>query len=400
MALPVSSLPSLCLPALGVPLVILRFLWSLHPFHPFTSHGPCEELSSWRIFDMFPLAKGQNDVASSASFVPSHASDPEQNQHKMVTTRSHDHDGDAAPSTGEKRATAAGASGAGDAAAAGQGSEPKKQKTEHHGSERSGHHHERKVVVEPGEGQAAPKQEEGADVKKEEETPAPKEDQPASATASKIEAKPEEQDTKEESKSEPEAAAEEGNAEEGQVPQHEPNPDPERKHGVLERGHIYFLYRPKVQVDHPASLDDVSKFHILLVPHGTKFHRLIAVGKKALPEASESTRPIWGEVLNVGEDLKALKEGLGSYTVNRAVPWRFEPALNRTALSRTVRNQDSGHPPPARSPRRRLRRLRPARRRELPPRLDERLGRVPHLPRVRARAAAPARGRAACVAYS
>lgn len=51
-ALPVSSLPSLCLPALGVPLVVLRFLWPLHPFHPFTSHGPCEELSNRRFFDM------------------------------------------------------------------------------------------------------------------------------------------------------------------------------------------------------------------------------------------------------------------------------------------------------------------------------------------------------------
>ena len=89
---------------------------------------------------------------------------------------------------------------------------------------------------------------------------------------------------------------------------------PDRSAGILEKGFIYFLFRPKVEVDHPESLDDVSKFHILLAPHGTKFHRLIAVGKKALPEASESTRPIWGEVLNVGEDLKALKDGLGAYT--------------------------------------------------------------------------------------
>lgn len=94
--------------------------------------------------------------------------------------------------------------------------------------------------------------------------------------------------------------------------------------GILEKGFIYFLFRPKVEVEHPESLDDVSKFHILLVPHGTKFHRLIAVGKKALPEASESTRPIWGEVLNVGEDLKALKEGLGAYTYETKTLGKFE----------------------------------------------------------------------------
>jgi hypothetical protein len=29
--------------------------------------------------------------------------------------------------------------------------------------------------------------------------------------------------------------------------------------GTLEAGHIYFLYRPKVEVEDPQSIDDVSK---------------------------------------------------------------------------------------------------------------------------------------------
>ncbi|GAA5907916.1 hypothetical protein JCM6882_001525 [Rhodosporidiobolus microsporus] len=88
----------------------------------------------------------------------------------------------------------------------------------------------------------------------------------------------------------------------------------ERKHGITERGQIAFLYRPKVETDDPHSIDDVSKFHILLMPHGEKLHRLIAVGKKQLPDAKDSSRPIWGEVINVGEDLKALKDALGAST--------------------------------------------------------------------------------------
>lgn len=84
--------------------------------------------------------------------------------------------------------------------------------------------------------------------------------------------------------------------------------------GIIEKGHVYFIYRPKVEIEHPESLDDVQRFHLLVVPHGSKLHRLIAIGKKALPDASESTRPIWGQVVNVGEDMRALKEGLGPKT--------------------------------------------------------------------------------------
>ncbi|GAA5880191.1 hypothetical protein JCM3774_006081 [Rhodotorula dairenensis] len=240
----------------------------------------------------------------------------------MVTTRSHDHEQDeSAPAVaGDKRpATSSSLSGA----AAGADSTPptKRHKAEEgdythahgHGHGQGHRHREQKKVVQmPSGAEDANKQVDSKDVvaqapkqevKEEEEQSAPPRE-----SASAAEVKPDDQ---EEEEAKP---LETGNAEEGQVPKHEPNPDPERKHGILEKGFIYFLFRPKVEVEHPESLDDVSKFHIMLVPHGTRFHRLIAVGKKALPEASESTRPIWGEVLNVGEDLNALKDGLGPYT--------------------------------------------------------------------------------------
>ncbi|GAA5979066.1 hypothetical protein JCM11641_004962 [Rhodosporidiobolus odoratus] len=90
--------------------------------------------------------------------------------------------------------------------------------------------------------------------------------------------------------------------------------DAERRHGVLEKGHVYFLFRPKVETDDPHSLDDVSKFHMLLVPDGGKLHRLVAIGKKHMPDADQGTRPMWGQVVDIGKDLKALKSSLGPST--------------------------------------------------------------------------------------
>ena len=36
--------------------------------------------------------------------------------------------------------------------------------------------------------------------------------------------------------------------------------------GVVEEGRIYFLYRPRVNVDHPTSIDDIQRFFMILAP--------------------------------------------------------------------------------------------------------------------------------------
>ena len=53
---------------------------------------------------------------------------------------------------------------------------------------------------------------------------------------------------------------------------------------VLERGDIFFLYRPRVEEEHPSSLADVQRFFIVLRPEGGKKLRLLAVGRKRLPD--------------------------------------------------------------------------------------------------------------------
>ena len=133
--------------------------------------------------------------------------------------------------------------------------------------------------------------------------------------------------------------------------------------GTIERGHIYFFYRPKVELEEVSSVDDVQRFHILLVPRPPEFSvesapvspdkpkdgdegkemtliqegadavpapavmdvtkkpfRLISVGKKSLPDPDVGgggkgggrKAIFWATVVTVGEDLKKLQEGLGA----------------------------------------------------------------------------------------
>lgn len=55
----------------------------------------------------------------------------------------------------------------------------------------------------------------------------------------------------------------------------------------IEEGDIYFFYRPKVNFDQVRSIKDVQRFHLVLVPNKGAA-RLLVVGKKRLPEISET----------------------------------------------------------------------------------------------------------------
>lgn len=122
--------------------------------------------------------------------------------------------------------------------------------------------------------------------------------------------------------------------------------------GVIERGHIYFFYRPKVEHEHVYSIDDVKNFHMLLVPRPPKFsvygdqptsttevegmtvlsegadvtpapetldqpkkhYRLLTLGKKRLPEAEGGHEVFWATVTAVGDDLHNLERGFEGQT--------------------------------------------------------------------------------------
>src|SRR4051812_29684840 len=53
---------------------------------------------------------------------------------------------------------------------------------------------------------------------------------------------------------------------------------------VLERGDIFFFYRPDAEDHTPGGLLDVNRFHVVLRPEGKDLLRYITVGRKKLPE--------------------------------------------------------------------------------------------------------------------
>ncbi|KAK4057135.1 hypothetical protein OIO90_001630 [Microbotryomycetes sp. JL221] len=78
--------------------------------------------------------------------------------------------------------------------------------------------------------------------------------------------------------------------------------DGQRRHGVLERGHVYFVYKPKVQLDEVESVDDVAQ--------------LMTIGRKYLPKRTEGQKQkqsdiCYGKVLSVSDDMSNLKDSLG-----------------------------------------------------------------------------------------
>jgi hypothetical protein len=77
---------------------------------------------------------------------------------------------------------------------------------------------------------------------------------------------------------------------------------------TLERGEIYFLYRPAVGEEEVKGLEDVQRFFLLLHPEGSRNHRLIIIGKKKLPEAGRSGERYWGFVEDVMATDKQLQE--------------------------------------------------------------------------------------------
>lgn len=86
---------------------------------------------------------------------------------------------------------------------------------------------------------------------------------------------------------------------------------------VLEHGRIFFLYKPKVGVEHVKSVDDTARFHIVLKPHSSPSDQppiLIIVGRKYLPNPTNGRQPIWSFVKDVGAEEAISHLGDTSYS--------------------------------------------------------------------------------------
>jgi hypothetical protein len=100
-----------------------------------------------------------------------------------------------------------------------------------------------------------------------------------------------------------------------------------RKNPLLERGDIYFLYRPRVGTDEVRSLKQVERLYILLHPWQTQKYRLIIVGRKKLPDPDDHDR-FWAFVYRVFHDRASVSKELGAaeYTTKTRGVRKVPPA--------------------------------------------------------------------------
>lgn len=78
-----------------------------------------------------------------------------------------------------------------------------------------------------------------------------------------------------------------------QKPAHSSRSGPDET--IVEKGDIFFAYRPRTGEDKAKGLEDVQRFYMVLKPEGQNFVRLAVLGRKRLPQAEEHER-IWGFV--------------------------------------------------------------------------------------------------------
>lgn len=76
---------------------------------------------------------------------------------------------------------------------------------------------------------------------------------------------------------------------------------------IVERGDIYFFYRPRVEEKGARGLGDIQRFFMVLKPEGRAEFRLAMLGRKRLPESDRHER-IWGfidRVVKRGSEIEA-----------------------------------------------------------------------------------------------
>lgn len=71
---------------------------------------------------------------------------------------------------------------------------------------------------------------------------------------------------------------------------------------VLERGALYFFYRPRVERHAPRGEDDVQRFIVVLAPDERRLLRIVLVGRKRLPELGRRRARNWAWVAKVAGD--------------------------------------------------------------------------------------------------
>ena len=78
---------------------------------------------------------------------------------------------------------------------------------------------------------------------------------------------------------------------------------------ILERGHIYFMYRPRVGEEHPAGVADIERFYMALEPDSGHPVRLMVIGAKHAPGV-DNHETTWAFVDRVSDTPSGLEATL------------------------------------------------------------------------------------------
>ncbi|MGW1911466.1 hypothetical protein ACWCQS_12195 [Streptomyces sp. NPDC002076] len=78
---------------------------------------------------------------------------------------------------------------------------------------------------------------------------------------------------------------------------------------ILERGDIYFVYRPRVEQDQAHDIEDVQRLFVILQPSDSDRSRRLVIGRKHLPRPEEHER-FWGFVDEVATRPEPVAEDL------------------------------------------------------------------------------------------
>ena len=115
---------------------------------------------------------------------------------------------------------------------------------------------------------------------------------------------------------------------------------------VLERGDIFFIYRPDVEEESPSDSGDVQRFYVVLHPRRARRYRLIAIGRKALPDVEGKGEQFWAFVSRVcrGSD-EAREEFAGKTYQTKTRGERHQPPARPAGegVYAVVRHGDHTH---------------------------------------------------------
>ena len=116
---------------------------------------------------------------------------------------------------------------------------------------------------------------------------------------------------------------------------------------TLERGNIYFLYRPRVEHDEVEGPGDIQNFDCVLSPHGMQRHRLLLIGRQQLPDpAAKGRERFWAFVSLVCDEPRQMADELGAFEYETKTRGRRHQGAARPAgegVYQLVRHGDHTH---------------------------------------------------------